>query len=100
MLVLLVVVSCLYCKREQVIFTTVLSIPVMAVSHLIAFMLQTVPDEPLVTLQGVLLYGIILRVIELAAISVICIGITGKFQGLIAVLVKKIMSCTKSNRLW
>lgn len=29
MLVLLVVVSCLYCKREQVIFTTVLSIPVM-----------------------------------------------------------------------
>ena len=100
MLVLMVVVSCLYCKREQVIFTTVLSIPVMAVSHLIAFMLQTVPDEPLVTLQGVLLYGIILRVIELAAISVICIGITGKFQGLIAVLVKKIMSCTKSNRLW
>ena len=89
MLVLPVVVSCLYCKREKVIFTTVLSIPVMAVSHLIAFMLQTVPDEPLVTLQGVLLYGIVPRVIELVAISVICIGITGKFQGLIAALVKK-----------
>lgn len=27
------------------IFTTVLSIPVMEVGHLIAFMLKTVPDE-------------------------------------------------------
>ena len=89
MLVLPAVVSCLYCKREKVIFTTVLSIPVMAGSHLIAFMLKTVPDEPLVTLQGVLLYGIIPRVIELVAVSVICIGITGKFQRLIAALIKK-----------
>ena len=89
MLALPVVVSCLYCKCEKVIFTTVLSIPVMAVSHLIAFMLKIVPDEPLVTLKGVLLYGIVPRVIELVAISVICIGITGKFQGLIAALVKK-----------
>lgn len=89
MLVLPVVVSCLYCKREKVIFTTVLSIPVMAVSHLIAFVLKTVSDEPLVALKGVVLYGIIPRVIELVAISVICIGITGKFQRLIAALVKK-----------
>ena len=89
MLVRPVVVSCLYCKREKVIFTTVLSIPVMAVSHLIAFRLKIVPDEPLVTLRGVWIYGIIPRVIELVAISVICIGITDKFQRLIAALVKK-----------
>lgn len=84
-----VVVSCLYCDRANVIYTTLLSIPVMVASHLIAFMLKIVPDEPLVTLQGVLLYGIIPRVIELVAISVICIGITGKLQRLIAALVKK-----------
>ena len=89
MLILPVVVSCLYCERANVIYTTVLSVPVMVVSHLIAFMLKIVPDEPLVTLQGVLLYGIIPRVIELVAISVICIGITDKFQRLIAALVKK-----------
>lgn len=89
MLILPVVVSCLYCERANVIYATVLSVPVMVVSHLIAFMLKIVPDEPLVTLQGVLLYGIIPRVIELVAISVICIGITGKFQRLIAALVKK-----------
>lgn len=89
MLILPVVVSCLYCERANVIYTTVLSVPVMVVSHLIAFMLKIVPDEPLVTLRGVLLYGIVPRVIELVAISVICISITGKFQRLIAALVKK-----------
>ena len=71
------------------IYTTVLSIPVMVISHLIAYKLKIVPDEPLVTLRGVLLYGIIPRVIELLAISVICIGITGKLQRLITALVKK-----------
>ena len=89
MLALPVVVSCLYCERGNVIYTTVLSVPVMIVSHLIAFKLRIVPDEPLVTLDGVLLYGIMPRVIELVAISVICISITGKFQRLIAALVKK-----------
>ena len=100
MLILPVVVSCLYCERANVIYTTVLSVPVMVISHLIAYKLKIVPDEPLVTLRGVLLYGILPRVIELVAISVICIGITGKLQRLITALVKKIMSCTKNSRLW
>ena len=89
MLALPVVVSCLYCERSNVIYTTVLSIPVMIISHLVAFKLKIVPDEPLVTLRGVLLYGIMPRIIELVAISVICIGITGKFQRLVSALVKK-----------
>ena len=89
MLVLPVVVSCLYCERANVIYTTVLSIPVMIISHLIAYSLKIVPDEPLVTLRGVLIYGILPRVIELIAISLICIGITGKLQRLITALVKK-----------
>lgn len=89
MLVLPVVVSCLYCERANVIYTTVLSVPIMIISHLIAYSLKIVPDEPLVTLQGVLIYGILPRVIELIAISLICIGITGKLQRLITALVKK-----------
>lgn len=52
-------------------------------------MLKIVPDEPLVTLRGVVLYGITPRVIELVAISLICINITGKLQRLIAALVNK-----------
>ena len=89
MLVFPVVVSCLYCERIHVIYTTALSVPVMIVSHLIAYSLKIVPDEPLVTLRGVFIYGIIPRVIELFAISLICIGITGKLQRLITALVKK-----------
>ena len=88
MLIFPIVVSCLYCERKYVIYTTILSVPVMVVSHLIAFWLKIVPDEPLVTLRGVLFYGIIPRVIELVAISVICISITSKLQRLIAALVK------------
>ena len=38
-------------------------------------------DEPLDTLQGVLIYGIIPRVIELIAISLICIGIQENSSG-------------------
>ena len=89
MLVLPVVVSCLYCERANVIYTTVLSVPVMIISHLIAYSLKIVPDEPLVTLRGVLIYGILPRVLELVAISLICIGITGKLQKLISALVNK-----------
>ena len=89
MLVFPVVVSCLYCERIHVIYTTALSVPVMIISHLIAYSLKIVPDEPLVTLRGVFIYGIIPRVIELIAISLICIGITGKLQRLITALVKK-----------
>ena len=89
MLVFPVVVACLYCDRENVLYTTILSIPVMIASHLIAFMLKGVPDEPLVTLRGVLIYGIIPRVIELVAISIICLSVTSKLQRLIKALVDK-----------
>ncbi|MGN0390970.1 MAG: HD-GYP domain-containing protein [Wujia sp.] len=89
MLVFPVVVSCLYCDRENVLYTTILSIPVMVASHLIAFMLKVVPDEPLVTLRGVLVYGLVPRIIEFTAISIICLSVTSKLQRLIKALVDK-----------
>ncbi|MGN0405010.1 MAG: HD-GYP domain-containing protein [Bariatricus sp.] len=89
MLVFPVAVSCLYCDRKSVLYTTILSIPIMAISHLIAYYLKIVPDEPLVTLHGVLVYGVIPREIEFLAISVICISVTSKLQGLITDLIKK-----------
>lgn len=89
MLVFPIVVSCLYCDRSSVLYTTIFSVPVMIVSHLIAFQLKVVPDEPLVTLKGVLVYGLVPRVIEMLAISVICLSVTGKMQRLIVALVEK-----------
>lgn len=88
MLAFPVTVSCLYCDRSSVLYTTVLSLPVMVVSHLIAFALKVVPDEPLVTLRGVLLYGVLPRAIELIAISVICLSVTNKLQRLISDLIR------------
>lgn len=89
MLVFPVVVACLYCDRASVLYTTILSIPVMAASHLIAFQLKVVPDEPLITMRGVLLYGLLPRIIEFFAISIICLSVTGKLQRLISTLVAK-----------
>ncbi|MDD6187997.1 MAG: HD domain-containing protein [Clostridiales bacterium] len=89
MLVFPVVVACLYCDKKSVLFTAILSVPVMVASHLIALHLKNVPDEPLVTLYGVLVYGVLPRVIELFAITVICCSITEKLQRLINDLIEK-----------
>lgn len=89
MLVFPVAVSCLYCDKKSVWYTTLLSMPVMALSHLIAFWLKVVPDEPLVTLHGVFVYGVIPRCIELLAIAAICLSVTSKLQNLIKELIEK-----------
>lgn len=89
MLVFPIAASCLYCDRKCVWFTTLLSVPVMVASHLIALSLKVVPDEPLVTLKGVLLYGVVPRVIELFAIAIICISVTNKLQKLFKDLIDK-----------
>ncbi|MGN1341251.1 MAG: HD-GYP domain-containing protein [Oscillospiraceae bacterium] len=89
MLVFPVVISCLYCDTKSVIYASVLSIPVMVAAHLIAFQLKIVPDEPLVTLKGVWLYGILPRVIEFAAVAIICCSTARKIQKLISRLAEK-----------
>lgn len=89
MLVFPVVISCLYCDTKSVIYASVLSIPVMVAAHLVAFQLKIVPDEPLVTLKGVWLYGILPRVIEFAAVAIICCSTARKIQKLISRLAEK-----------
>lgn len=89
MLIFPIVVACIYCDRGSVLYTSILNVPVMIVSHLIAFHLKIVPDEPLVTLRGVIVYGLIPRIIEMIAFSVICLSVTGKLQRLITNLVEK-----------
>lgn len=89
MLVFPVVISCLYCDTKSVIFASVLSVPVMIVSHLLASQLKIVPDEPLVELKDVWLYGILPRVIEFAGVAIICITTARKIQKLISTLAEK-----------
>lgn len=89
MLVFPVVISCLYCEKKSVVYTMLLGLPVMLISHLIAFKLKIVPDEPLVTLKGTILYGVLPRTLEYLSISIMCMSMTGKIQSLIESLNQK-----------
>ena len=89
MLVFPLVMSCLYNERKYVIFTAILSIPMIVLSHLTAYYLHVVPDEPLVTLKGTFLYGIIPRTIELLALAIICLFISDRIEKLVKTLADK-----------
>lgn len=89
MLVYPVVLSMIYCDKKMVIYSSILGPPVMVISHLVAFNLKTIPDEPLVTHKGVIFYGVLPRAIEYLVISIVCISIAGKLQKLISELESK-----------
>lgn len=89
MLVFPLVISCLYNEKKYVIYTAVLSIPMIVLSHLAALSLQVVPDEPLVTLKGTIMYGIIPRTIEFLAVFIICYYISDRIERLVKTLASK-----------
>lgn len=89
MLVFPLVMSCLYNERKYVIYTSVLSVPMIVISHFAAYYLKVVPDEPLVTLKGTILYGIIPRTIEFFALVIICLFISDRIEKLVDMLANK-----------
>ena len=89
MLVFPLILSCLYNEKKYVIYTSILSIPMIVLSHIAAFYLKVVPDEPLVTLKGTILYGIIPRTIEFLAVVVICLFISDRIEKLVSTLASK-----------
>lgn len=89
MLVFPIVVSCLYCDKKSVIYTSVIGIPVIIISHLLAYQFKVVPDEPLVTLKGTIFYGILPRVLEYTSIVIVCLNMTNKVQVLLERLIQK-----------
>lgn len=89
MLAFPVLVSCLYCEKKYVIYTSVLSYPIIIASHFIAFALKMVPDEPLITLKGVIIYGILPRLLEFTIMFIIAFTMTGKVEKLIVGLIEK-----------
>ncbi|MDD6798054.1 MAG: HD domain-containing protein [Clostridia bacterium] len=89
MLMFPLVLSCLYNEKKYVAYTAVLSGPMMVISHLAAYYLRIVPDEPLVTLKGTILYGIIPRSIEFLAGVIICLFISDRIEKLVNTLASK-----------
>ena len=88
MLAFPIVIATVYCDRASVIYTSVISVPVLVVAHLVAFQLKIVPDEPLVTLRGVLVYGVLPRFLELMSFAVICTAMSDKVHKLVLNLAK------------
>lgn len=89
MLVFPLILSCLYNERKYVIFTSVLSYPMLVISHLMAFYLKIVPDEPLVTLKGTIFYGILPRMIEMTGVVIVCYFISKRIENLVHTLASK-----------
>lgn len=89
MLVFPIICSCLYGEQRRIVYTLIISVPVIIISHLAALRLSVVPDEPLVTLHGVIFYGILPRLIQLGAVGMICIGITNKLKSVNTLLIHK-----------
>lgn len=89
MLVFPLIMSCLYNEKKYVIYTSALGVPMIILSHLAAYYLNVVPDEPLVTLKGTILYGIIPRTIEFLAVAVICLFISDRIEKLVSTLASK-----------
>lgn len=89
MLAFPVILACLYNERKYVVYTTVLSYPMIVLSHLCAYLLKVVPDEPLVTMKGTVFYGIVPRVIEFTAIAIVCYLISNRIEMLVQTLANK-----------
>lgn len=89
MLAFPVVLSCLYCDLKSVIYTSVLGIPVIIISHLLSSTFSVVPDEPLVEIADIVTYGILPRLIEYMGFVVICCSMANKIQQLIKGLADK-----------
>lgn len=89
MLVFPTVMSVVFCDKRDVIYTELISIPVMLICHLGAYYVGYLSDEPLKTMKGVLLYGFVPRLIEFFSIAVLCFCITDRIRKLVEALVDK-----------
>ena len=89
MLVFPLIMACLYNEKKYFIYTAILTMPMIVISHLAAFYLKIVPDEPLITLKGTILYGIVPRTIEIFAVVILCYTISDRIEKLVNTLASK-----------
>lgn len=89
MLVFPVVVSCLFCNKNAVLYTAVLSVPMIVLAHFAAYYVGYVPDDPLSNLHAVVFYGIFPRLIGFFSIAIVCYNINERIQKLVKDLVFK-----------
>ena len=89
MLIFPIVMSVLFCEKRDVIYTELISVPVIIVVHFGAYYVGYMSNEPIATLNGVVVYGILPRLIEFFSIAVLCYCITDRIRKLVEALVGK-----------
>lgn len=83
------VIACLYSGKRYVTYVSALTLLMLVGSHIAAYKLGVVPDEPLVTLKGTILYGILPRLIEMLAFIVAAYFIADRMQALVGRVILK-----------
>ena len=83
------VISCLYSGKRYVTYVSTMTVLMLVGSHIAAYKLGVVPDEPLVTLKGTILYGILPRIIEMLAFIVAAYFIADRMQALVGRVILK-----------
>lgn len=83
------VIACLYSGKRYVTYVSTLTVLMLVGSHIAAYKLGVVPDEPLVTLKGTILYGILPRLIEMLAFIVAAYFIADRMQALVGRVILK-----------
>jgi len=93
MFVFPVLIAALYVDKKIMIYTIIIGIPVMIVSHVFAFIFNQaytiVRDEPATTWKGLFVFGLIPRLIEYGVFSVIGYAITVRFTNFVESLKAK-----------
>lgn len=93
MFVFPVLVAALYLDKKIMIYTIIIGFPVMIGSHVLAYVLNQafnfVTDEPATTWMGLFVFGLIPRLFEYTAFSIIGYAISNHFNNLVESLKKK-----------
>ena len=83
MFVIPVCIACLYNDKKYPIYTLIMTVPVLIVSHYLALKFKVVPDEPLCTTKEVLRFGILPRGIQVIGCSAVCIAAASRSHKLV-----------------
>ena len=76
------VISVVYFDKKLTIFTSILTAVSMTAAHIVSFYTSIVFDDPLVTLQQILIFGLLPRLLLFLVAAIICISLGNKAQRL------------------
>ena len=92
------VISLLFCNRRYVWYTICFTLPIIIISHYLALVLDIIPNEPLGTVLGVTIYGVIPRTLEFIALSFVCLYVSTKTRNLVYLLADKTEELLKDQK--